>query len=559
MQKLQLSIPEPCHENWQQMTPTDQGRFCNACAKEVIDFSMMTDTEVLNYFTSLTHDKVCGRALPSQLERTISRPTDPKKRLFWYWNYMVMFFMFFGKGNGVKAQGGIKKITCMQTVTGADIDIIKSTNVNNALAGKIAGPAISRIITGKVVDVNGNPVSFASIKVKNKPTDISADANGEYSIKANSNAILVISGASFKEAEVVVGSQSFINTVMKKDPNYNLKEVVVTMAICTRRRPVSEDNKIVNTKPVVIFKVKDDNTDLVIENAVITITRNNDIKSDTAINQKKGNYEFTKINEGSSYLIKVEAEIYKSNEFTIDASDFKDGKKEWEVLLKRENSAFSRRITPAIQNLKGEFQVNVMGQTRIVLVNTDSLYVIDGTMTTKAKADNLSPDDIEDIIRLEKSEALRVFGIEAANGAIVITTRKAKEIKMKEVVVNSEYGTRRTTRGGICYTNTYKNSFLGDTLATVKTLLADSIKIYPNPVPRNTAFSVALKLKQAENYSLQVTDASGRILLLQKYNAGSKDHTEKIMSDSRWAAGVYYIWVFDAQNKLVNKSSFIVQ
>lgn len=108
MQKLQLSIPEPCHENWQQMTPTDQGRFCNACAKEVVDFSMMTDTEVLNYFTTLTHEKVCGRALPSQLDRTIFRPKDPKKRLFWYWNYIVMFLMFFGKGNQVKAQGNLK-------------------------------------------------------------------------------------------------------------------------------------------------------------------------------------------------------------------------------------------------------------------------------------------------------------------------------------------------------------------------------------------------------------------------------------------------------------------
>lgn len=35
MQKLQLSISEPCHENWHNMTPTEQGRFCNACAKEV--------------------------------------------------------------------------------------------------------------------------------------------------------------------------------------------------------------------------------------------------------------------------------------------------------------------------------------------------------------------------------------------------------------------------------------------------------------------------------------------------------------------------------------------
>ncbi|HMX80851.1 MAG TPA: hypothetical protein PLG91_11090, partial [Ferruginibacter sp.] len=77
MQKLQLSIPEPCHENWQEMTPTQQGRFCKACAKEVIDFSMMTDTEVLNYFAGLREEKVCGRALPSQLNRAITYPKEP--------------------------------------------------------------------------------------------------------------------------------------------------------------------------------------------------------------------------------------------------------------------------------------------------------------------------------------------------------------------------------------------------------------------------------------------------------------------------------------------------
>jgi hypothetical protein len=113
--------------------------------------------------------------------------------------------------------------------------------------------------------------------------------------------------------------------------------------------------------------------------------------------------------------------------------------------------------------------------------------------------------------------------------------------------------------GGISYTNTYEASFLGDTIATVKTLLTHSIKVYPNPVQRNTGFSVALQLKQAGNYHIQVTDASGRILLQQKFNAGYKNHTEKIMSDSRWAGGIYYIRVSDAKNKLISKSSFIVQ
>ncbi len=133
MQKFQLSIPEPCNENWQHMHPTDQGRFCNSCAKEVIDFSMMTDAELLNYFTTITHEKVCGSVLPAQLDRTISKPENPEKRLFWYWNYVLMFFMFFGKGNIAKAQGQIQKIPAEQ------LNLIRTTNISNALSAEKKG------------------------------------------------------------------------------------------------------------------------------------------------------------------------------------------------------------------------------------------------------------------------------------------------------------------------------------------------------------------------------------------------------------------------------------
>ncbi|HMK04909.1 MAG TPA: T9SS type A sorting domain-containing protein [Ferruginibacter sp.] len=146
MQKLYLSIPEPCHENWQAMTVTEQGRFCNACAKEVVDLSMMTDTEVLNYFTTTSFEKVCGRTLPSQLERTISYPQEPKKRLFWYWNYIVMFIMFFSKTNTAKAQSCSKPITELNPVKSNT----KQTQVRLG-SMKIKGPDPLLVVNGTIV------------------------------------------------------------------------------------------------------------------------------------------------------------------------------------------------------------------------------------------------------------------------------------------------------------------------------------------------------------------------------------------------------------------------
>lgn len=47
---MKISIPKPCNENWNEMSPEQQGAFCKVCSKVVVDFSNMSDEEVLNYF-----------------------------------------------------------------------------------------------------------------------------------------------------------------------------------------------------------------------------------------------------------------------------------------------------------------------------------------------------------------------------------------------------------------------------------------------------------------------------------------------------------------------------
>lgn len=68
---LKVTINEPCHESWSNMTPTQQGRFCDSCAKPVIDFSRSTDIEIIQFLEEHKGQKTCGRFHVSQLDRPI--------------------------------------------------------------------------------------------------------------------------------------------------------------------------------------------------------------------------------------------------------------------------------------------------------------------------------------------------------------------------------------------------------------------------------------------------------------------------------------------------------
>lgn len=65
---LKIRIPKPCHEDWNSMTPNQQGRFCDSCCKTVVDFTQMKAPEIQEYFTRNHGKKICGRFNNEQLE-----------------------------------------------------------------------------------------------------------------------------------------------------------------------------------------------------------------------------------------------------------------------------------------------------------------------------------------------------------------------------------------------------------------------------------------------------------------------------------------------------------
>ncbi|MGO4772423.1 hypothetical protein ACEN2I_12230 [Flavobacterium sp. W22_SRS_FK3] len=87
--KHKITIPEPCHENWNKMTPKENGRFCLSCFKTVVDFTTMLPDEVQHYF--IQNKNVCGRFKKSQLD-TITIQI-PSRILYTQTHYHKMFLL----------------------------------------------------------------------------------------------------------------------------------------------------------------------------------------------------------------------------------------------------------------------------------------------------------------------------------------------------------------------------------------------------------------------------------------------------------------------------------
>src|SRR4051812_31458578 len=94
---MKLSINNPCHENWDAMSPNEKGAFCLSCQKTVVDFSKKTIDEIKTFFAEVPKtESVCGRFEEDQLE---DMTFDHFHSNFKKWHYfqkaaVVMFFVF---------------------------------------------------------------------------------------------------------------------------------------------------------------------------------------------------------------------------------------------------------------------------------------------------------------------------------------------------------------------------------------------------------------------------------------------------------------------------------
>lgn len=175
---IQINIAKPCHENWNAMTPGEQGRFCAACEKTVIDFSGMSDQEVLSFF-STTGTDVCGRLSTGQLNKTFHEQSPQRFSWAYAWNMIIAATLL-----SVNAKGQSKKTTVKKAVVSQKKLSEEMVMMGAVAIEKIPAPPAKKSIAGIVLDKNTLlPVSYASITVKGMPYGLAADSAGRFTLR----------------------------------------------------------------------------------------------------------------------------------------------------------------------------------------------------------------------------------------------------------------------------------------------------------------------------------------------------------------------------------------
>lgn len=154
-----VRIPEPCHQDWNQMQPDAKGKFCSSCSKSVFDFSNKTDVEIKTILTEHKDQKVCGHFKKTQIDRPLNITLDLNnipKNISLTKTFAIALFLVFGsllfsckdeKGKEVPVE------RVLPDIVDCPVNELQPPDLNEMITGE--APMDSTIGTEVVTMVNG--------------------------------------------------------------------------------------------------------------------------------------------------------------------------------------------------------------------------------------------------------------------------------------------------------------------------------------------------------------------------------------------------------------------
>jgi hypothetical protein len=213
--KITLQIPEPCHEDWNQMTPQGLGRHCESCAKTVVDFTAKSDKFIASYFKK--HDNICGRFRSDQL----NRPIDLSVRRNAILPPLAASFILplaMLAASSAYGQESPKQFSRDASYVSLHIGSQKQQAYKD--------------IKGVVTDTAGNPLPGVRISILETNDQIQTDNKGTYRLKAQVGHTLRFSSYLYLTEEIQVHEhQDIYSFALQYSPEHLPEVVVVAQAI----------------------------------------------------------------------------------------------------------------------------------------------------------------------------------------------------------------------------------------------------------------------------------------------------------------------------------------
>ena len=230
-------------------------------------------------------------------------------------------------------------------------------------------------VSGVIRDAQGEPLIGATVKVKGTNRGTATDVDGKYSINANRGDVLVISYVGSKPMEVTVGSGNMDIDMAANDQV--LDEVVVTAL------GIRKDKKSLG------YAVDDLKADELMRN-----------KTANAINSLSGKIAGVNITQ-SSGAAGSGAHIVLRGGTSVDES----------------------RDNQPLFVVDGVIYDNSAG----VVGNSAFDGMMNSATTSSNRVMDINPEDIENMSVLKGPAASALYGSRAANGVVIITTKKGRE------------------------------------------------------------------------------------------------------------------------------------
>jgi len=226
-----ISVPQPCSQNWDSMLPDNEGKFCSNCQKNVIDFSGLSNTEILHMLSSSI--KVCGRFNPTQL-MVLNHAIAPKTYGF-IWQKIGLAAAIITAIPFVNAQARVKPITEQNPAYhGKQKTFTDTSLVYKKIAGKVTDGKDNLI--GAVISVKGTQIH----------TMVGADGNFILNVPTSTDVTLVVTFIGYKQKEVKIDANQNTPCIIEmKEQMALLGEVVVIRRPPIWKRPYYAARRVV--------------------------------------------------------------------------------------------------------------------------------------------------------------------------------------------------------------------------------------------------------------------------------------------------------------------------